>query len=81
MLENQLALIKTLGGYKYACRTFPLPVMIEEGCRGGVIFHHDNWKRSVIDARSVVTKDIPANSLAVESPCRVDTENQPNLRL
>ena len=49
--------------------------MIEDGCwiGGGVIILPGVTigKNSVIGAGSVVTKDIPANSLAVGNPCRV----------
>ena len=54
---------------------FALPVMIEDGCwiGGGVIILPSVTigQKSVIGAGSVVTKDIPANSLAVGNPCRV----------
>ena len=51
------------------------PIVIEDGCwlasnvvvTGGVKI----GKNSIIGAGSVVTKDIPANSLAVGNPCRV----------
>lgn len=60
---------------EYFCRTFALPVTIEEGCwiGGGVIIVPGVTigKGSVIGAGSVVTKDIPANSLAVGNPCKV----------
>ncbi|WP_029901978.1 sugar O-acetyltransferase [Prevotella sp. 10(H)] len=60
---------------EYFCRTFALPVTIEDGCwiGGGVIILPGVTigHGSVIGAGSVVTKDIPANSLAVGSPCRV----------
>jgi len=63
---------------EYFCRTFALPVTIEDGCwiGGGVIILPGVTigKGSVIGAGSVVTKDIPANSLAVGSPCRVIRE-------
>jgi len=60
---------------EYFCRTFALPVTIEDGCWivGGVIIVSGVTigKGSVIGAGSVVTKDIPANSLAVGNPCKV----------
>ncbi|MDR3059151.1 MAG: sugar O-acetyltransferase [Prevotella sp.] len=60
---------------EYFCRTYALPVTIEDGCwiGGGVIIVPGVTigRGSVIGAGSVVTKDIPANSLAVGSPCRV----------
>ncbi len=51
------------------------PIVIEDGCwlasnvvvTGGVKI----GKNSIIGAGSVVTRDIPANSLAVGNPCRV----------
>jgi len=59
----------------YFCRTFALPVTIEDGCwiGGGVIIVPGVTigKGSVIGAGSIVTKDIPENSLAVGNPCRV----------
>ena len=59
---------------EYFCRTFALPVTIEDGCwiGGGVIIVPGVTigKGSVIGAGSVVTKDIPPHSLAVGSPCR-----------
>ncbi|MDR1682280.1 MAG: sugar O-acetyltransferase, partial [Candidatus Symbiothrix sp.] len=63
------------GNPEYFCRTFALPVTIEDGCwiGGGVIIVPGVTigRASVIGAGSVVTKDIPANSLAVGNPCRV----------
>lgn len=63
---------------EYFCRTFALPVTIEDGCwiGGGVIIVPGVTigKGSVIGAGSVVTKNIPANSLAVGNPCRVIRE-------
>lgn len=60
---------------QYFCRTYALPVKIENGCwlGGGVIVLPGVTigEGSVIGAGSVVTKDIPANSLAVGNPCRV----------
>lgn len=60
---------------EYFCRTYALPVKIGNGCwiGGGVIILPgvtigDN---TVIGAGSVVTKDIPANCVAVGNPCRV----------
>ncbi len=56
-------------------RTFALPVAIEDGCwiGGGVIILPGVTigKGCVIGAGSVVTKDIPENSVAVGNPCRV----------
>ena len=63
------------GSREYFCRTFAKPVTIEEGCwiGGGVIILPGVTigRGTVIGAGSVVTKDIPANSLAVGNPCRV----------
>jgi len=60
---------------EYFCRTFALPVTIEDGCwiGGGVIIVPGVTvgKGSVIGAGSVVTKNIPPDSLAVGNPCRV----------
>ncbi len=60
---------------EYFCRTYALPVKIEDGCwlGGGVIVLPGVTigQGSVIGAGSVVTKNIPANSLAVGNPCRV----------
>ena len=72
---NRLVLTETPDGCKYVRRTFALPVMIEDGCwiGGGVIILPGVTigQKCVIGAGSVVTKDIPANSLAVGNPCRV----------
>ena len=60
---------------EYFCRTYALPIKIGNGCwlGGGVIVLPGVTigDGAVIGAGSVVTKDIPANSLAVGNPCRV----------
>ena len=60
---------------EYFCRTYALPVTIEDGCwiGGGVIILPGVTigKGTVIGAGSVVTKDIPPNCVAVGNPCRV----------
>ncbi len=60
---------------EYFCRTFALPVNIGNGCwiGGGAILLPGVkvGDGSVIGAGSIVTKDIPANSVAVGNPCRV----------
>ena len=60
---------------EYFCRTYALPISIGSGCwlGGGVIVLPGVTigNNSVIGAGSVVTKDIPENSLAVGNPCRV----------
>lgn len=59
---------------EYFCRTYALPVTIEDGCwiGGGVIILPGVTigKGSVIGAGSVVTKNIPENCVAVGNPCR-----------
>lgn len=56
-------------------RTYALPIKVGNGCwlGGGVIVLPgvSIGDGSVIGAGSVVTKDIPANSLAAGNPCRV----------
>lgn len=60
---------------EYFCRTYALPITIGDGCwlGGGVIVLPgvNIGRGAVIGAGSVVTKDIPENSLAVGNPCRV----------
>lgn len=60
---------------EYFCRTYALPVTIEDGCwiGGGVIILPGVTigRGTVIGAGSVVTKDIPDNCIAVGNPCRV----------
>ena len=60
---------------EYFCRTYALPVKIGDGCwlGGGVIVLPGVTigEATVIGAGSVVTKDIPANCVAVGNPCRV----------
>ena len=60
------------------CRTYALPVKIEDGVDGvwiggGTILLPGVTigKNSVIGAGSVVTRSIPANCVAVGNPCRV----------
>ena len=73
--NERLVWTETPDGCKYVRRTFALPVTIEDGCwiGGGVIILPGVTigQKSAIGAGSVVTKDIPANSLAVGNPCRV----------
>lgn len=60
---------------EYFCRTYALPVKIGSGCwiGGGVIILPGVTigDGSVIGAGSVVTKDIPANCVAIGNPCRI----------
>ncbi len=74
-LDERLAPVETEDGIKRVRRTYALPITIEDGCwiGGGVIILPGITigYGSVIGAGSVVTKDIPANSLAVGNPCKV----------
>ncbi|MCH5249500.1 MAG: sugar O-acetyltransferase [Lachnospiraceae bacterium] len=60
---------------EYFCRTYALPIKIGNGCwlGGGVIVLPGVTigNGTVIGAGSVVTRDIPANCVAVGNPCRV----------
>jgi maltose O-acetyltransferase len=60
---------------RYFCNTYAKPVIIGSGCwlGGGVIVLPGVTigERSVIGAGSVVTKDIPPDSVAAGNPCRV----------
>ena len=60
---------------EYFCRTYALPVKIGNGCwiGGGVIILPgvSIGDGTVIGAGSIVTKNIPANCVAVGNPCRV----------
>ena len=60
---------------EYFCRTYALPVTIEDGCwiGGGAIILPGVTigEGTVIGAGSVVAKDIPDNCVAVGNPCRV----------
>ena len=60
---------------EYFCRTYALPVKIGNGCwiGGGAIILHGVTigDGTVIGAGSVVTRDIPANCVAIGNPCRV----------
>ena len=60
---------------EYFCRTYAKPIKIGSGCwlGGGVIVLPNIiiGEGTVIGAGSVVTKDIPKNSVAVGNPCRV----------
>ena len=73
---------KCMAGKWYDCRTYVLPVKIGNGCwiGGGAIILPGVTigDGSVIGAGSVVTKDIPANCVAVGNPCRAIRQiNQP----
>ena len=57
------------------CRTYALPVRIEDGVwiGGGTVILPGVTvgRNSVVGAGSVVTRDIPADCVAVGNPCRV----------
>lgn len=74
-LDERLTPLQSENGVEYIRHTFALPVTVEDGCwiGGGVIILPGITigRGSVIGAGSVVTRDIPANTLAVGNPCRV----------
>ena len=74
-LDERLAPVETEDGIQRIRRTYALPITIKDGCRigGGVVILSGITigYGSVIGAGSIVTKDIPANSLAVGNPCKV----------
>ncbi len=86
-LTERLTPQETPEGIEYIRHTFALPVTIEDGCwiGGGVIILPGVTigQGSTIGAGSVVTKNIPANSLAAGNPCKVirkinQTQNEIN---
>ena len=74
-LNERLTPVETAEGIEYIRHTYALPVTVEDGCwiGGGVIILPGVTigRGSVIGAGSVVTKNIPANCLAIGNPCRV----------
>lgn len=83
-LDERLTPVDTLEGIQYVRHTFALPVTIGDGSwiGGGVIILPGVTigEGSVIGAGSVVTKDIPANCLAVGNPCKVIRKINTNRR-
>ena len=86
-LTERLTPQETPEGIEYIRHTFALPVTIEDGCwiGGGVIILPGVTigQGSTIGAGRVVTKNIPANSLAAGNPCKVirkinQTQNEIN---
>ena len=86
-LTERLTPQETPEGIEYIRHTFALPVTIEDGCwiGGGVMILPGVTigQGSTIGAGSVVTKNIPANSLAAGNPCKVirkinQTQNEIN---
>lgn len=74
-LDERLTPEWTPDSHEYFCRTYALPVTIEDGCwigggailLPGVTIGHG----SVIGAGSVVTKNIPPDCVAAGNPCKV----------
>lgn len=74
-LNERLTANWTKDSEEYFCQTYAKAIKINEGCwiGGGVIILPgvEIGFGSVIGGGSVVTKNIPANSLAVGNPCKV----------
>ena len=84
-LNERLTPTETEDGTAYIRHTYALPVTIEDGC---ITIENDVWiganctvfggvtigAGTVIGGGSVVTKDIPANVVAVGNPCKVIRE-------